>query len=66
MSRDDLQIDYDAIDDDRAAADHDEHPPARCPWCRSGWQEVEPGSGLRYACPDCGGTGLVQPQHPDL
>lgn len=57
MSRDDRPIEWDLTPFDD---DVDDFPPARCPYCRGGWSEVEPGSGLRYACPDCGGTGLVQ------
>lgn len=30
---------------------------ARCPHCNAGRIAVDPGSSLRYACPDCGGTG---------
>lgn len=65
----DLQIDRDAIDDERADyrdnADLGYASPAKCPWCRGhGWEAVEAGSTLRYACPDCGGTGLVHEVEP--
>jgi hypothetical protein len=31
----------------------------KCRWCRGrGWEAAEPGSSLRWACPDCEGTGI--------
>ena len=33
--------------------------PDQCPHCRYGAIEVEPGSSLKYPCPDCEGTGRV-------
>ena len=40
--------------------------PGSCRWCQGrGYLNVEPNSSLSYACTDCDGTGMEQPEEEE-
>jgi len=40
--------------------------PGSCKWCHGrGYLTVEPNSSLSYACTDCDGTGMEQPEEEE-
>jgi len=42
----------------------DDDKPVRCRWCSHGFISVDGGS-LCYRCPDCDGTGWLQPDEDE-